>query len=82
MTVRKWHVDKALHSVRSMLEVLPSMTADEVEAALVLESASRRRIAVIRRLIGRAARLNELKFTKSLNERFHHASKKRNSIPR
>ena len=70
-TVRKWHVDQALFSTRSMMEVLPKMTMQELEAALKLESASRRRKGIMRRLIGRAARLNEQTFIKTLMEKYN-----------
>lgn len=68
---RKWHVDRALHSVRAMMGVINTLTMAELHAALELESASRRRKQIMRRLIGRAARLNELTFTKSLMEKYN-----------
>lgn len=56
---RKWHVDQAVHSVRSLTTVINDLTLAEVEAALQLESSTRRRAHVLRRLLGKAARLNE-----------------------
>ena len=67
--IRKWHVDQALHSTRSLLVVLGDLTLDEVEAALKLESETRRRAHVMRRLLGKAARLNEQLYVKSLKEK-------------
>lgn len=75
MKVRKWYVDKALHSVRSMMEVINHLTPAEITAALDIESASRRRVQVTQRLIGRAVKINELQFTTTLMEKYYHASK-------
>lgn len=72
--IRKWHVDRALHSVRSLFDVIDEMTLDEVLAALELESASRRRRAIMTRLVGKAARLNEQQFLKQLNKRYKYAA--------
>lgn len=68
---RKWHVDRALHSVRAMMGVINTLTLAEIHAALELESASRRRRQIMRRLIGKAARLNEQTFTQSLMEKYN-----------
>lgn len=69
--LRKWHIDRALHSVRAMMEIINTLTMAEIYAALELESASRRRKQVMRRLIGRAARLNELTFIQTLMEKYN-----------
>lgn len=66
--IRKWHVDQALHSVRSMMKVINDLTIEEIEAALVLESASRRRAKITQRLIGRAAHLNGQKYLEHLSQ--------------
>lgn len=68
--MRKWYVDKAIHSTRSLLEIINDLTLEEAMAALQIESASRRRSRIIRRLIGRAVRLNEHNFKLHLEERF------------
>jgi ribosomal protein S7 len=81
--VRKWYVDKALHSTRSLMEVINDLTMGEIEAALALESATRRRDRIMQRLVGRAARLNEQSFVKQLCERFNYAQgKERGAVRR
>lgn len=72
--VRKWHVDQALYSARSMMSVINELSMEELEAALAIESASQRRKVVIRRLIGRAARINEQQFINQLKEKYHYGS--------
>lgn len=74
MKVRKWYVDRALHSVRAMMEVINHLTPAEITAALDIESASRRRTQITRRLIGRAVKINEFQFTTTLMEKYYHAS--------
>lgn len=75
MSVRKWHVAQALSSVVRLNELLEELTEEEVLACLRLEAASARRGSVISRLISRAVRLNELRYSNSLKEKFlWHAS--------
>ena len=82
MSVRKWHVDQALHSTRSLMVVLPELTLKEILAALKLESETRRRKNILRRLIGRAARLNELEYVRQLEERYYNGPRKqRDPVP-
>jgi hypothetical protein len=69
-TVREWYVGRALDSFQSLLEVLMELTADEVIAALELESQSRRRRAIVDRLVSRAIRLNEISYAAQLKEKY------------
>lgn len=68
--VRNWYVKRALESSSALLEVLPELTADEVLAAIDLESQTRRRRTVVDRLISRAVRLNEITYSTSLKEKY------------
>lgn len=67
--MRKWHVDQAVHSTRSLHEVINDLTLEEVEAALALESSTCRRQHIVSRLLGKAARLNEQIYIKNLKKR-------------
>lgn len=69
--VRKWYVGQALRSYKSLNEVISELTEQEVYAALNLEAATQRRKTVVDRLISRAARLNEIVFTRQLKEKYH-----------
>lgn len=73
---RKWYIDEALHSFSRLMAVLNRMNEREVLEALKLESESRRRPSITRRLIGRAARLNELQYVTNLKEQFIHGKEK------
>lgn len=75
MSVRKWYLNQALESFKRLNEVLHELTAEEVEAALDLESGSRRRRSITDRLISRAVRLNEIAFNKRLQEKHHGKSR-------
>lgn len=68
LDMRKWHVDQAVHSIRSLLSVINELTLEEVESALRLESSTRRRHHVMRRLLGKAARLNEQMYISNLKK--------------
>lgn len=70
MAVRKWHIDKALASYPSLKEVLNELTQEEVLRALELESATLRRQSIIKRLIQRAVRLNEIEFSEQLKKKY------------
>jgi len=70
--VRDWYVGQALDSVVKLNEVLGELTEDEVLAALRLESQSRRRRSIMDRLISRAVRLNEIKYSSQLKMEFYH----------
>ena len=68
--IRDWYVSRALESVESLHDVLSELTADEVIAALELESQSRRRRSIVDRLISKATRLNELMYANALKEKY------------
>ena len=72
--IRIWYIDQALYSVESLIKILPTLTEKEVLKCLELESASMRRKSVLRRLIGRAARLRELEYVQQLKERYLHGT--------
>ncbi len=72
--VRDWYVGQVLSSVAQLNKVLPELTEDELMAALELESRSRRRRSIMDRLISRAVRLNELSYSKTLKEKYNHAT--------
>jgi hypothetical protein len=76
MSVRQWHVSQALGSFRTLMDVLPELTEEEVLHCLTVEAGSLRRRSVINRLISRAARFNELRYTRQLKEKFHGTSPK------
>jgi hypothetical protein len=67
MTPRKWHMSRALASVRALDSVVHELTIEEVQAALDLEAASQRRRSVIDRLIKRAMSLT----LSRLQEKYH-----------
>lgn len=68
---RSWYINQALQSVGRLNAVLNDMTEDEILKCLDLESASARRKSIIDRLISRAVRLNEVKYSQSLKEKYH-----------
>lgn len=70
MTVSKFRIVQALESARALNEHITDLTEEEVLAALDLESSSRRRPSIIDRLISRAARLNEVRYTAILKEKY------------
>jgi hypothetical protein len=70
--VRDWYVGQALLSFSRLNEVLLELTEDEVLAALSLESQSRRRRSITDRLISRAVRLNEIRYSTQLKEQHHY----------
>ena len=70
-SVRSWYVTQALASAQGLRDTLQELTEDEVIAALELESQSRRRRSIVDRLIKRATRLNEVKYSTFLKEKFH-----------
>lgn len=67
----KYRVAEALGSVQALHRVINTLSEEEVLAALQLEAASQRRESVLNRLIGRAIRLNEIKYANQLKEKFH-----------
>lgn len=70
MAVRKWHLAQALGSFTQLHAVLPSLTGEEVMAALALEASTGRRKSTIDRLISRAVRINELAYKAQLVEQY------------
>jgi hypothetical protein len=70
MTARNWHIAQALDSVARLNKILPDLTEEEVLACLDLEVQSARRKSIIDRLISRAVRLNELKYTAELSKKY------------
>lgn len=69
-SVRKWHINEALHSFTRLHELLNELTETEVLAALELEAATRRRRSFIDRLISRAVRLREIETSRELKAKF------------
>jgi len=82
MAVRKFKVMQALSSFSALTEHLPSMTEEEVLAALDFEGSTRKRASVIDRLISKAARLNELSYVAKLKEKYHGSHPQSRSVPR
>jgi hypothetical protein len=82
MAVRKWYIDEALHSFARLMRVINRMTEEEVLEALKLESETRRRPTIMSRLIGKAARLNELQYVNHLKTRFSYGTEKRGADAR
>lgn len=70
MAVRRYYVDQALNSFKSLTRVLDELTEEEVLACLKLEAGTLRRPSVINRLISRAVRLCELRYTSQLKEKY------------
>lgn len=71
MAVRRFQIDQALHTFKSLTSVLEELTEEEVLACLKLEASSRRRQSILDRLISRAVRINELSYSTRLKEKFH-----------
>lgn len=69
--VRQWYVSEALSSMRRLAEIIDELTEEEVLAALELEAGSQRRSSIVDRLISRATRLNEIKYSTQLKEKYH-----------
>lgn len=70
MAIRTQYVVQALGSFRTLNDVLGKLTEEEVLHCLQVEAGSTRRRSVINRLISRAARINELRYTRQLKEKF------------
>lgn len=71
MSVNKWRIDQALSSFHRLNELLPELTEEEIFACLKLEAATCRRKSIINRLISRAVRINEIRYSSSLKEQYH-----------
>lgn len=70
MIVRRFYIDQALTSFACLSRVLHELSEEEVLACLKLESGSLRRRSILNRLISRAGRLHELRYTRQLKEKF------------
>jgi hypothetical protein len=68
---REWHLSEALHSFRRLKSILDTLTEEEVIAALKLETASRRRLTVMRLLSAQAEKLHLRSFNANLKENIH-----------
>lgn len=69
--VRPEFIQRALESFQGLMEVLTSMTEEEVLYALELESQSLRRSTVLRRLILRAGTLQSARYKNELRKKYH-----------
>lgn len=74
MAVRSYYIGLALKSFKSLTAVLNDLTEEEVLHVLKLEAGTFRRQSTIDRLISRAGRLHELRYTRQLKEKFHGTS--------
>lgn len=81
MSVNKWRIDQALSSFHRLNELLPELTEEEIFACLDLEAATRRRKSMINRLISRAVRINEIRYSNQLKGKYHGTSTVENSVP-
>ena len=70
MPVRKFFIGKALTSFISLTRIIGELTEEEVLHCLKLEAGTLRRQSIIDRLISRAGRLHELRYTAILKEKF------------
>ena len=61
---------QALTSFKSLCDTLHELSEDEVLACLKLEAGTLRRPSVLNRLISRAGRLHEIRYTRQLKEKF------------
>lgn len=68
--VSKYRIAGALRSYGALLAVLEELTEEEVLACLQLEAGSQRRESVLKRLISRAVRLNEIKYAAQLKQKY------------
>jgi hypothetical protein len=71
VAVRKFLIGQALESFSALCSHINDMTEEEVLAALDLECGTNRRRSLIDRLIQRAVRLNEIRYTSQLKEKYH-----------
>ena len=66
--IREWYVGEALHSVRRLVEILPDLTMEEIQAALSLEHGSRRRHSIVTRLTKRISFIKAAEVQSQLKE--------------
>lgn len=64
-------IRRALSTYVELNNEINSMTEEEVLAALQQETDTLRRTAIIDRLISRAVRLNEIKYSKELKAKYY-----------
>jgi len=74
MAIRRFYIGQALASFTGLNKTLGELTEEEVLACLKLEAGTLRRSSVIDRLISRAGRLREIRYTRQLKEKFHGTS--------
>lgn len=72
MLIRQELVTAALVDYPALHKQLSGLSKAEVIHALELESGSRRRNTILRRLVRRATRLNELEYREALEARYMH----------
>lgn len=75
-----WRISKALHSFRSLASVIGEMSEEEVLHVLQVEAGSRRRVAMLDKLIQKAAELNRHSYIRNLKEKYRGSKQKRNSV--
>ncbi len=74
MSVDKWKIDQALSSFHQLADIVGELTEEEVFKCLELEAATRRRKTMINRLISRAVRINEIRYSNQLKGKYHGTS--------
>lgn len=70
-TGKKFRVSRTLESYEGLREQINNLNAEEVINCLDIEAATTRRPTVIKRLIARAVRLNEMTYRNQLMEKYH-----------
>ena len=70
-TGKKFRVSRTLESYGGLREQINKLSVEEVISCLDIEIATTRRPTVIRRLIARAVRLNEMTYRNQLMEKYH-----------
>lgn len=70
MSATDWRIGQALDSYNSLCNVIGVLTEDELHKVLEIETSTRRRTSIIRRLISRLARINELRYVKELKSKY------------
>jgi hypothetical protein len=72
--MREFQLTRALHSTRSLIDVLNELTLEEVLHVLKVEAGSRRRAVVLDKLIQKAGELTRQNFIQSLKEKYSHGT--------
>lgn len=68
--MRNWHIQKALHSFRSLTGIIGELTEEEVLHVLEAESGSRRRAVMLDKLILKLAELRRHAHLDELRDKF------------